>query len=585
VANAPVDRPPTSKAAKWRTREQVRGTGKSADDRGVAANRPRTWLTVSTLIPFAIYLLHATMFGDWINDDAGISFSYARSLAAGHGLVSQPGVAPVEGYSNFLWVLLLAPLFLFNAFDPILTPKIVSALLILFAFLSIQLSLSRPSSFAATTASLSFIGINTSFVVWTMSGLENALYVFVLTALLLVCSRVLTTTRGNTRYALLAGLLSASAALTRPDGILFVVCYPVVRIIQRSRSATPARGARRNLLAYVATVGGILGSVSAFRYLYFGDLLPNTHLAKGGPTLKELIALIKLDPDYVHKLMALMGSIAGRFDDALIVLVMIGTCYLVFRRKLESSHVVLGLFLTVSLLCYLLLPTDWMPEYRFATPVFLFFFPFVTILARSCIARLDLAPAARSGLAFVLALGFAFGLVHVSHGRSERFSRNPTVPFSEVAQRFGVRFNDYARRLAIENGSILLPDIGGTLFVSELRIYDLAGLCDRSIARFLGHGREGYSYDHAGFYEYVFEQAQPTFIHTHTKWTLVARLGADSRFRRDYVALQEYVDAKIQEDLGETVYSGDFVRKDAIHSGNLESLREIQAELSSESDQ
>jgi hypothetical protein len=66
------------------------------------------------ILPFAVLLAHASVLGTWINDDAGITFSYARNLALGNGLVSQPGAEPVEGYSNFLWVLLFAPFFVFT---------------------------------------------------------------------------------------------------------------------------------------------------------------------------------------------------------------------------------------------------------------------------------------------------------------------------------------------------------------------------------------------------------------------------------------------------------------------------------------
>ena len=61
--------------------------------------------------------LHALSFGSWIVDDAGISYAYARNLAAGHGLVSQPGMTPVEGYSKPLWVALWAIAFALHAFD------------------------------------------------------------------------------------------------------------------------------------------------------------------------------------------------------------------------------------------------------------------------------------------------------------------------------------------------------------------------------------------------------------------------------------------------------------------------------------
>src|SRR5687768_6252470 len=45
---------------------------------------------------------------DWGFDDAYISYRYAANLVAGHGLVFNPGER-VEGYSNFLYVMLVAP--------------------------------------------------------------------------------------------------------------------------------------------------------------------------------------------------------------------------------------------------------------------------------------------------------------------------------------------------------------------------------------------------------------------------------------------------------------------------------------------
>src|SRR5438045_1442706 len=51
------------------------------------------WLTV-ICSPFVI-------------DDAFISFRYAENLARGHGLVYNPGDY-VEGYTNFLWVVIIA---------------------------------------------------------------------------------------------------------------------------------------------------------------------------------------------------------------------------------------------------------------------------------------------------------------------------------------------------------------------------------------------------------------------------------------------------------------------------------------------
>src|SRR5215468_4863974 len=72
---------------------------------------------LAVLGPLALYVGHGALFGGWLIDDAGISFAYARNLAEGHGLVSQPGAPPVEGFSNPAWTLLLAALQAVGLFD------------------------------------------------------------------------------------------------------------------------------------------------------------------------------------------------------------------------------------------------------------------------------------------------------------------------------------------------------------------------------------------------------------------------------------------------------------------------------------
>ena len=58
----------------------------------------------------ASYALLTIPLRGWLVDDAAISMAYAANWTAGHGLVAQPGLPPVEGYSNFLWVVVLAGL-------------------------------------------------------------------------------------------------------------------------------------------------------------------------------------------------------------------------------------------------------------------------------------------------------------------------------------------------------------------------------------------------------------------------------------------------------------------------------------------
>ncbi|MDP7112692.1 MAG: hypothetical protein QGH45_12050 [Myxococcota bacterium] len=69
---------------------------------------PRIWMRAAWFILAAVAGLICWSYAEVeLIDDAFISLRYADNLLAGHGLVFNPGER-VEGYSNFLWVLLLA---------------------------------------------------------------------------------------------------------------------------------------------------------------------------------------------------------------------------------------------------------------------------------------------------------------------------------------------------------------------------------------------------------------------------------------------------------------------------------------------
>ncbi len=63
--------------------------------------------TVVVILSLSLLYAAGVLIFQNICDDAYISFRYARNLVDGHGLVWNPGEW-VEGYTNFLWVLILA---------------------------------------------------------------------------------------------------------------------------------------------------------------------------------------------------------------------------------------------------------------------------------------------------------------------------------------------------------------------------------------------------------------------------------------------------------------------------------------------
>lgn len=440
-------------------------------------------------VPFLLYLLHAFLFGGWIVDDAGISFAYARNLAAGHGLVAQPGLPPVEGYSNFLWVLLQVPFLVAGLFDPVLTPKLVSGALVAASFVLLHRSLTAldPAAGGVSFVALSLLALSTPFVVWTISGLENPLYVFLICLLFALLARE---RRGgpSPRLSLAAGAVVAGIAMTRPEGVLYAGLYPLLTLLTQGRPLRLGEAAGR-IGRFVAAFAALFGGFLLFRALYFGDLYPNTYHAKRGPTREIMVDLLSLHPRKVSDLVDLAGSAAGRLGGMVLIVVILGAAFLAGRRRLGWGPGALLAFAGWAAAAYLLLPRDWMGEYRFATPFYPFFYAgavwMVVILARELLPTEERRRAA-GRIAAVAALGLA---LVVFLPRSVLFAAQPTIAFTEVEASFGERFNRFAGALGLERGSFLLPDVGGALWASRLRIYDLGGLTDKTVALTLGKDR------------------------------------------------------------------------------------------------
>ena len=530
------------------------------------------WLML--LIPVIVYGAHATVFRGWLIDDAGITFSYARNLAHGYGLVAQPGAPRVEAYSNFLWLLLETPFFLLRIFEPYLTLKLLAAALV-FASFGITYRTLRPALPAAGIAViLALAALSTPFVAWTTSGLENPLYVFLACLLLAGLVRVI---RAEAGWLLAAGLgaLAAGLGMTRPDGLVFFAAYGaalVAGLLYRDRRRLTRRDGR-GLIAYAAAFALVYGGFLAFRLAYFGEMFPNTYAAKGGPSLASLVALLTVQPEMVAKLFDLFASVTGHGLAGLAALALFAaTLFLAFTRRLRSEHLAVLIVLACATAIYLLLPADGMGEYRFGTNFVLFVYLYGGMVAWETLTALKLERvrliAAAGGLAALALIGSAA----LYAGRSAHFVRYPPIPFADISAEYGRRYDDYATALGIpaDQASVLLPDLGGTLYNSDVHIYDLGMLADKTIARTLKR-------DKPGFYDYVFEQVRPTFIHTHDTWTYLARLDDDPRFRRDYTPIYEYDDAWAQKRHGLTLRSGDYVRKDVLTDGNAAALANLRA--------
>lgn len=216
-------------------------------------------------------------------DDAYITFRHVRNLLDGHGLVFNPGER-VEGYSNFLWALQLAALWI-AGIGPETGSLVLSAVSTVAAVgVFVRLAATSPFARPATSVLLGLLLLvtNRSFAVWSTSGLETRQFtLFVLLGVALLHGQ------RSRRGLVLAGVAFAFALLSRVEGMLFGALGGVWLLVEGWRTT---RGARRSLedVAWLALPQVVVaGAHLLFRLAYYRAPLPNTYYAKAGETWWE----------------------------------------------------------------------------------------------------------------------------------------------------------------------------------------------------------------------------------------------------------------------------------------------------------
>lgn len=203
-------------------------------------------------------------------DDAFISFRYAQNAASGDGLVFNPGER-IEGYSNFLWTLLLAIAAKFGVAPDLAAPAL-GRICLAFGFLVTWRLIHRFQVFARggwAGLVLALVMASPTLAYWAGAGLETPLFV-----LLWVSSRERLAAAWQGGSLLPAAALLSLLALCRPDGVLGIATAFVVW------GATAVRTERRRWIVACAMVTLGLMAYALWKLAYYGSLLPNTYHAK-----------------------------------------------------------------------------------------------------------------------------------------------------------------------------------------------------------------------------------------------------------------------------------------------------------------
>lgn len=227
-------------------------------------------------IAFVLYALYFD--GPYsVYDDSFISFRYAHNLARGHGLVFNPGER-VEGYTNFLWTMLMAGAIAVGA-DVVMISKVAAAVAgIATLWLAFHLGRQELDSRWSGAVIAGMLAMTASFARYAVSGMETLLYgMLVMLGLYLYLHSL----KANT-IPFVAGIVLALAAMTRPEGALIYGIVTLHFILILWLRPHPTRKRLVYLSGWLAGYGVVYAPYFAWRYAYYGYLLPNTFYAKVG---------------------------------------------------------------------------------------------------------------------------------------------------------------------------------------------------------------------------------------------------------------------------------------------------------------
>ena len=425
-------------------------------------------------LPAALYLVFVTQISTFTIDDAYISFRYARNLNEGLGLVYNPGQY-VEGYTNFLWTLLLALGMRLGA-EPQVVAKVLGAVAAI-GTMAVVFAMSRRFAKAggnprAPCLATWLMATSINVITHTFLGLEGGLFLFLLTSGFLLLIRE--NDRSDAKFFPWSGLVFALAALTRPEGpAYFAIAWFVL--------ARPPLFRWRHAYS-IAAFTAIVGAHLIWRHSYYGAWLPNTLAAKTGDLRTQATSGLHYISVFANE---------GGLLVALLPLG-IGVAFFSHRRRPLLALTALTAF---NLAYLLLVGADWMPKWRYLLPLE----PFAYLLADQALNRLSLVPApSRTPIFAGLTLLSLFGLVQRAGQLPGHFDDLHSTEGGWRSHE-GQSASWFAAHG--DRGAIAIGDIGEVGFRSNQPVFDLLGLVTPAVGKLPGgYGRKDEKPFVAAFY-------------------------------------------------------------------------------------
>ena len=250
------------------------------------------------LAVFGIVFYYYCKSFNFIQDDSYITFRYVKNFTEGNGLVFNIG-EHVEGYTCFFWVIFLSFLKVlgFNFISASSAVGILSALGAIFFTYKISEQIFPKNNNVYINAVFSLVSVlmlvsNGAFAYWAVSGMETGLFTLLIT---LGIYLYLKETR-NQKLFPYSSIVFLLASLTRPEGNLIFAVTILHKIIITLKSNKEAQGGRLKILFSKKNIIWLSVYIipafiyMAWRFSYYGYLLPNTFYAKTGSSIEYFMA-------------------------------------------------------------------------------------------------------------------------------------------------------------------------------------------------------------------------------------------------------------------------------------------------------
>ncbi len=453
----------------------------------------RTYVVTLAVIGGAAVMLLNAIHARLYTDDAYITLRYSRNLSDGMGPVWNPGER-VEGYTNFLWMLILAGMHrvgfdLVDATYVLAVVALLATLLVTWRIWALWASddgagiIGHP---AILVIALCGIGLNGSVAAWAFSGLETPLAMALLTAavfLFLVERRT-----GSFPWSALA---FTAGAMTRPElaGIAaFTAAYGFGDALLRRDSA-----ALRRMTLWTALFAATYGPYFAWRWWYYGYPLPNTFYVKVTSSRQTIINGLQ----YVQ----------GHAQNYGFLPLIVGVFALTFERsaRIRRDALYILAIIVVWLLFVAIEGGDAFAHGRFLSPIV----PIITlagVAGLTALLRRGIAePRQFAAVSAVVLLLFGLALAQSSvDGRRDGF---------RAVLDSGERGGRLLDARAPDDYTVAIVAAGAVPYYSRMPSLDMLGLNDETIAHTeIAHQGAGVQAHEKYNIDYVLTEAQPEII-------------------------------------------------------------------------